>query len=149
PDLAPRWRQVAQDARQSLAEAGLPAPVIPVSAELRLRAAGTNDVALNAESGFPELVHRLQHEVSTKAERLAPHTAAALPGTAIQSLAAAETDPGGTEATRRMRDLQRRFDGLRRHAARWQNVLADDVSDLVSDIEYDLRDRTRRILRTV
>jgi hypothetical protein len=148
-DLAPRWRQVAQDARRCLAGAGLPAPVIPVSAELRLRAAGTTDVALNAESGFPELVHRLQHEVRTKAERLAPHTAAALTGTAIQSLAAAETDPGATEATRRMRDLQRRFDGLRRHAARWQNVLADDVSDLVSDIEYDLRDRTRRILRTV
>jgi hypothetical protein len=145
-DLAPRWRQVAEDARQRLAEAGLPAPVIPVSAELRLRAAGTSDVALNAESGFPELVHRLQHEVRTKAERLAPHTAAALTGTALQSLAAVED---ATEATRHLRDLQRRFDGLRRHAARWQNVLADDISDLVSDIEYDLRDRTRRILRTV
>ncbi|OLE26414.1 MAG: GTP-binding protein [Actinobacteria bacterium 13_1_20CM_3_71_11] len=147
-DLAPRWRQVAEDARQRLAEAGLPAPVIPVSAELRLRAAGTNDVALNAESGFPDLVGRLQHEVRTKAERLAPHTAAALTGTAIESLAAVTAD-GATEATRRMRELQRRFDGLRRHAARWQNVLADDISDLVSDIEYDLRDRTRRILRTV
>jgi hypothetical protein len=154
-DLAPDWRQLAEDTRVRLAQAGLPAPVIPVSAELRLRAAAANDSALNAESGFPQLIRRLQRDVGTKAERLAPYTAAVLTGTTIESLAAplrAEgSDPGepATDAALHLRDLQRRFDGLRRHATRWQTVLADDIADLVSDIEYDLRDRTRQILRTV
>ena len=150
-DLAHRWHQVAGDARVRLARAGLPAPVLPVSAELRLRAAGTGDPALNAESGFPELVRSLQRAVSTKAERLAPHTAAVVTGTTIESLAAPlrAPDAAPTDAALHLRDLQRRFEGLRRHASRWQSVLADDVADLVSDIEYDLRDRTRRILRTV
>ena len=154
-DLAPRWRQVAERTRMRLAQAGLNTPVVPVSAALRLRAAGTDDVALNAESGFPELVGRLQREVSTKAQRLAPHTAAVLTATAIESLVAplvAEhaTPPAEhTTAALQLRDLQHRHDGLRRHASRWQSALADDISDLVSDIEYDLRDRTRRVLRTV
>jgi len=153
-DLAPRWRQVAERTRVRLAEAGLTAPVLPVSAALRLRAAGTDDVALNAESGFPELVGRLQREVDTKTQRLAPHTAAVLTATAIESLVAPlvaeHSTPAAehTTAALQLRDLQHRHDGLRRHATRWQSALADDISDLVSDIEYDLRDRTRRVLRT-
>jgi hypothetical protein len=154
-DLAPRWRQVVEDTRVCLTQAGLPAQVIPVSAELRLRAARASDPALNAESGFPELVRRLQREVGTKAERLAPYTAAVVTGTTIESLVAPlraeEADPAApdTDAALHLRELQRRFDGLRRHATRWQSVLGDEIADLVSDIEYDLRDRTRRILRTV
>jgi len=154
-DLAPRWRQVAERTRVHLAEAGLTAPVLPVSAALRLRAAGTDDLALNAESGFPELVGQLRRELSTKAQRLAPHTAAVLTATAIESLLAPlvaehSTPPAEhTTAALQLRDLQHRHDGLRRHASRWQSALADDISDLVSDIEYDLRDRTRRVLRTV
>jgi len=154
-DLVPGWRRVAENTRVRLAQTGLPAPVIPVSAELRLRAASRNDPDLNAESGFPELVRYLQREVQSKAQRLAPHTAAALTGTTIESLAApllaqrSDPDADPTEATLQLRDLQRRYDGLRRHASRWQSALADDISDLVSDIEYDLRDRTRRVLRTV
>ena len=154
-DLAHRWRHVADDARVRLARAGLPAPVLPVSAELRLRAVHADDPALDAESGFPDLVRRLGYALATKAEELAPHTAAVVTGTAVESLAAPLRAEGGdadvapTDAALQLRDLQRRFDGLRRHASRWQSVLADDVADLVSDIEYDLRDRTRRILRTV
>ena len=39
------------------------------------------------------------------------------------------------------------LDELRRCTTRWQYALADEVADLVSDIEYDLRERTRAILR--
>src|SRR5688500_4085873 len=38
---------------------------------------------------------------------------------------------------------------LRRRSTRWQNVLNDEMADLVSDLEFDLRDRTRKILREV
>jgi hypothetical protein len=47
----------------------------------------------------------------------------------------------------RLHDAQRGLDELRRCTTRWQYALADEVADLVSDIEYDLRERTRAVLR--
>jgi len=40
-----------------------------------------------------------------------------------------------------------RADALRERSARWQQTLNDGVSDLIADIEYDLRDRMRHLLR--
>ena len=147
-DLSPDWRRTAQRNREHLAEAGLPAHVLPVSADLRLRAAKTDDRALNAESGFAELVACLQQYAATKAERIAPHTAAAVTTRVLESLA----EPllaQRSAAAGQLEDLQRSLERLRRQSARWQNGLADDIADLASDVEYDLRDRTRRIIRTV
>ncbi|OLB74262.1 MAG: GTP-binding protein [Actinobacteria bacterium 13_2_20CM_2_71_6] len=151
-DLVPGWRHVAERNLARLADEGVPAPQIPVSAELRLRAARTNDSTLNAESGFPELLGCLQRDVRTKADRLAPRTAAALAGNTIEALVAplqAERTAQEADGTARLRDIQRSFDELRRHSTRWQTALADDIADLASDIEYDMRDRTRRIVRKV
>lgn len=155
-DISPQWRTVAERSRVRLAEAGLPARVIPVSAQLRLHAARGNDTALNAESGFPELVGVLQRTVLTKADQLAPQTAAIIADTTIKLLVAplqeerqAQTNGSEKGTVSQLREVQRRFDELRRHSARWQAALADDIADLTSDIEYDLRDRTRKILRRV
>jgi hypothetical protein len=38
-------------------------------------------------------------------------------------------------------------DDLRKRSARWQITLNDGISDLIADMEYDLRDRLRRIQR--
>jgi gas vesicle protein len=46
----------------------------------------------------------------------------------------------------RLHAAQRQLDELRRCAARWQNCLADEAGDLMSDIEHDLRERTRAVL---
>jgi hypothetical protein len=46
----------------------------------------------------------------------------------------------------RLHEAQRRVDELRRCATRWQNCLSDEIGDLMSDIEHDLRERTRAIL---
>jgi hypothetical protein len=48
-----------------------------------------------------------------------------------------------------LHQAQRAVEELRRCTTKWQNTLNDEVSDLISDIEYDLRDRTRQILRQV
>ena len=45
------------------------------------------------------------------------------------------------------RAVQHRLDELRRRTTRWQTMLSDEVADLISDVEYDLRDRTRKIIR--
>ena len=47
----------------------------------------------------------------------------------------------------RYRRLTSRLEQLQRESARWQTMLSDEVADLTADLDYDLRDRTRRILR--
>ncbi|MEU5722887.1 dynamin family protein [Micromonospora sp. NPDC047738] len=155
-DLVPDWRAVAERNRQHLADAGVPAPVIPVSAVLRLRAAVVDDRELNAESGFPVLIARLQRDLAGKSDRLARAAVGVIARTVVEQLAAplraelasqeAEEQSGPIS---RLHAAQREVDELRRCSMRWQNTLADEMADLLSDIEYDLRDRTRQILRQV
>ncbi|MEK8104769.1 hypothetical protein NKG94_05415 [Micromonospora sp. M12] len=155
-DQVADWRTVAERNRQHLAEAGVPATLIPVSATLRLRAAAADDRGLNAESGFPALIARLQRDLAGKGDHLARAAVQTVARTVVEQLAAplraelatqeAEEQSGPIS---RLHAAQREVDELRRCSTRWQNTLTDEIADLLSDIEYDLRDRTRQILRTV
>lgn len=150
-DIVPHWRQVAESNRAHLADAGVPAALLPVSAALRLQAAQANDRAINAESGFPELIARLLRYLRGKPDVLAPPAAGLLVSNTVQQLAAPLraqlSATGSSEPLARLQQAQRSLDGLRRRATRWQNALGDELTDLLSDVEYDLRDRTRQILR--
>ncbi|MDR7279077.1 dynamin family protein [Catenuloplanes atrovinosus] len=153
-DLAADWRAVADRNRQRLAAAGLSAAVIPVSAVLRLQAARTGDAELNAESGFPELIGRLSRDVAAKSQGLARTAAAQATRAALEQVATplrARLTSGSapSQAMARLTEAQRALDDVRRRQVRWQNTLNDDIADLVSNVEYDLRDRTRQILRKV
>ncbi|WP_033339747.1 dynamin family protein [Catenuloplanes japonicus] len=153
-DLATDWRAVADRNRQRLASAGIAAVVIPVSAVLRLHAARTGDAVLNAESGFPELIVRLNRDVAGKPRELARSAAAQASRAALEQVAAPlrarlTSASAPSQAMARLTEAQRALDDVRRRHVRWQNTLNDDISDLVSNIEYDLRDRTRQILRRV
>lgn len=155
-DLSPHWRAVAERNRHHLANAGIPAALIPVSATLRLQAARSNDRAINAESGFPELIARLTRNLTDKSEVLAAGSVGLTARTVIEQLAAPLRAELTTQASAnasgpmsKLHEAQRAVDELRRCSARWQNALNDEIGDLVSDIEYDLRDRTRQILRKV
>ncbi|WP_447005494.1 dynamin family protein [Saccharothrix isguenensis] len=156
-DIAAQWRRVVERNRAHLARAGVAAKLIPVSAALRLRAAKTGDKELNAESGFPDLLACVRQDIVAAADLLARRTVAVTAASAIKQLVApvreeltARGSKGGPESTiAALNEAQRRIDELRRRSARWQTVLADEMADLVSDIEYDLRDRTRKIMREV
>ncbi|SIR18532.1 dynamin family protein [Micromonospora avicenniae] len=155
-DLVPDWRAVAERNQRHLAEAGVPAALIPVSAALRLRAAAADDRALNAESGFPTLIARLHRDLAGKADVLARATVGLTARTVVEQLAAplrAELESQQAEEQSgpmsRLHAAQREVEELRRCSVRWQNALNDEMADLLSDIEYDLRDRTRQILREV
>ncbi|MFE2752665.1 dynamin family protein [Actinosynnema sp. NPDC059335] len=155
-DIAAQWRRVVERNRAHLARAGVTAKLIPVSAALRLRAARTGDKALNAESGFPELLACVRQDILAAADQLARRTVAVTAASAIRQLVAPVREELSTRAAQgpektiaALNEAQRRIDELRRRSARWQTVLADEMADLVSDIEYDLRDRTRRIMREV
>jgi Dynamin family len=152
-DYAAGWRHNLAQNRDRLARAGVPAAVTAVSASLRLHAARADDQALNQESGFADLVVHLQQTVATKPDQLAPATVGVLGRIAIERLAAplreemaAQQNAGASDAMARLHATQRQLDELRRCAARWQNCLADEVGDLMSDIEHDLRERTRAVL---
>lgn len=152
-DIAPRWRQVAERTRSLLATAGIPATLIPVSAAVRLQAAATGNKALNDESGFPELIGCLQRTMVHKGDVLARHAVAMAASVAIASLVTSLRDEltsrntGGSAAVAMLQAAQQRLDDLRRQTTRWQTVLADEIADLTSDVDYDLRERTRKILR--
>ena len=152
-DMVPRWRHVAEVARNRLADAGIPAPVLPVSSTLRLAAARANDRALNAESGFTALVECLRAAVLADPVAAAGRTASATCALVVDELMgpvkerAAALPPAASQAA--LLKAATRVEQVRRDAARMQTQLADDVADLNSDVEYDLRDRTRRVLREV
>jgi hypothetical protein len=155
-DLAPDWRRIAERNRTHLAKAGVPATVVPVSATLRLAAARTGDRDLNTESGFGELVHRLRHDWLEQAELLSRRSVAALAGITVEQLstplhkefaATQQTDAG--EAVAKWHAAGKRMEALQHSSTRWQTLLNDEVADLMADMEFDLRDRTRRIIREV
>jgi Dynamin family len=154
-DLYPAWREVAEIDRRHLDAAGARVRLMPVSSTLRLHAARTRDPELHEESGFPELVRHLRDDVVGHAGKLAQrsltHDVLAVTDHVLISLRAelsALEDPAGS--ARMIEDLvaARETTGeLRRRSARWQQTLGDGVTDLTADIEYDLRDRMRKITR--
>jgi hypothetical protein len=153
-DMVPRWRRVAERNRARLAAAGLRVKVVPVSATVRLAAAKTGDRQLNEESGFGELVRTLSQDVLGNADAIARGATAVLAAQATtqllgplsDALTEAKTGEQG-RAQVQWRAAQHRLDELRRRTTRWQTMLSDEVADLISDVEYDLRDRTRKIIR--
>lgn len=154
-DLYPQWRQVADIDRAHLDKVDDSIPLFPVSSDLRLHAARLQDNELNEESGFPALVAYLRGEILGKSERLQRRSVTQdLLSTsehlrlALQSELSALLDPEGTP--KMIADLEtakQKADELRRRSARWQITLNDGASDLISDMEHDLRDRVRSIQR--
>jgi hypothetical protein len=72
-------------------------------------------------------------------------TVESLLGPLQQEFAETQQSDNG-EAVVRWHAAGRRLERLQRDGSRWQTLLSDEVSDLLSDVEFDLRDRTRRIL---
>lgn len=154
-DLYPDWRRVEELDRGQLALVAPDIPLFPVSSDLRLEAARLQDAELNAESGFPGLVGHLRNDVVGKAERLQRRSVSQdlLSVTenlrmSLQSELGALADPEGMPAMiAGLEEAKKQADELRKRSARWQITLNDGIGDLIADMEYDLRDRLRRIQR--
>lgn len=154
-DLYPQWRQVEALNRAHLAKIDPDITVFPVSSQVRLAAVETSDRELNAESGFPELIGYLRNDIVGRAELLQRRsTAADLLSTidhvrlAIDSELSALQNPEKTpEIVAQLEATKNRADELRRISSRWQTTLNDGVTDLIADMEHDLRDRMRSIQR--
>jgi hypothetical protein len=154
-DLYPQWQRITELDRGHLASFEIDAELLPTSSVLRLHAVQSEDRGLNAESGFPALVAFLRDRVVGQSGRLANRSAANDVVTIAGQLAAgmraelaATEDPG--EARRLMAELERaktRAADLRNTSSRWHQVLNDGIADLNADVDYDLRDRMRSIVK--
>jgi hypothetical protein len=162
-DLHPHWRRIAELDQGHLERsdgAGNAVRVMPSSATLALHAVGADDLgadtarSLLAESGIEELRGLLAAEVVTGREVRRVRMAADEVLVACEQFAVAFraerdalADPQRAERIAAEVDRSRaQAAALRDRAARWQQTLNDGVADLVSDIEYDLRDRLRAVV---
>jgi hypothetical protein len=154
-DAHPAWRRILEFDRAALADEGIEAPVIPVSANLALLGMRRNDKALYDESGLSALVRHLRIEVVGKADELVRRSlrhdlvsvTEHLAVSTRAELAVLEDPLGGEARLRALEAARGEIDELRRRSSRWQQVLADGVTDLMADIDYDLRDRSRVVIR--
>jgi hypothetical protein len=154
-DVHPHWRSIVDLDRGHLAREGIEAPLFPVSSSLAVLAVREKDASLHAESGMGALADHLRDEVVGRAETLRRRaTVHDLTSTTEQlslslraELAALE-DPSSNEARlAQLSEARNRVEELRRQSSRWQQLLGDGVTDLMADIDYDLRDRSRAIIR--
>jgi hypothetical protein len=158
-DLYPQWRRIAEINRDHLKRAGISAPLFCVSSSLRWQALSTSDeplrVELNTESGYPELVRFLRVDVVAKADQLARrstvHDVVAVleqVASGLRTERAAQQDPErAQELISTLTAAEQRAASLKERSARWQQTLNDGITDLNADIDYDLRDRLREIVR--
>lgn len=154
-DLYPEWRRVEEADRAHLGKVAADIPLFPVSSDLRLEASRLQDTELNAESGFPGLIAHLRNDIVGNSQRLQRRSVSQdlLSVTenlrlSLQTELEALENPEGTPRMIAELELARaEADDLRKRSARWQITLNDGISDLISDMEYDLRDRLRRIQR--
>jgi len=151
-DFYPAWRRIRELNEQHL-RGRVDVPVVTVSSALRSRAVSANDTALNAESGFADLLRFVSEQVGGgAANRMAAEAGAEVVAACDQISAqfeaerAALADP---EAAQRVIDglnaAKERVEALRTAAAKWSQTLTDGVADLTSDIDHDLRNRIRHI----
>jgi gas vesicle protein len=134
--------------------AHLDVPMLAASSTLRSRAVAANDAALNAESGFADLVRFVTEQVEGgAAQRLATEAAAQVIAVCeqleaqFQSERAALADPAAAQRViDELTDVKERVEVLRSAAARWNQTLSDGTADLTSDVDHDMRHRIRRVI---
>lgn len=151
-DYYPSWRLI-RDLNASHLRGDQEIAVMAVSSALRLRAVQQNDTALNAESGYPDLVRFVTDQVSGGAvNRLAAEAAAEVVAVCDQIVGqfeaerAALADPEAAKAVvDTLNATKERVEALRSTAAKWSQTLSDGIGDLSSDIDHDLRTRLRRV----
>ncbi|MGY2127788.1 dynamin family protein [Blastococcus sp. SYSU DS0617] len=154
-DVATEWRAIVELDRRHLADRGVDAPIFPVSSALALLAAQHRDAELHEESGLETLARYLRDQVVARAETLAQRSLAHDVSTVTQHLRLSTRSelsglegPAAQEAVvRELEDARASVDQLRRRSSRWQQLLNDGVTDLMADIDYDLRDRSRVVTR--
>ncbi|MGY2027803.1 dynamin family protein [Nocardia gipuzkoensis] len=154
-DVYPHWSHTQQRNRELLDSAGLGFAVAPVSAELHRQAGMTGDYQRDIESGVPQLIDHLRDYVVARADAVAQEAAVQDIRLVCDHLvltlrteAEALRDPRRkAEITDQLVRARDEADQLRQRTANWQVTLVDGATELMADIEHDLRHRLRSLIR--
>ncbi|MGH1501964.1 MAG: dynamin family protein [Acidimicrobiales bacterium] len=152
-DFYPAWRKVLDLNKGHLERLGIDVPILPVSSMLRAEAVRRNDRELNVESGFPVLVSALSDDIVARhADLVRARARQDLLGVSDQLASqfeaelAALTDPERAKAlVDQLEEAKRRSEQLKSRAAKWSTTLNDGIADLSSDVDFDFRQRIRKI----
>ncbi|MFF3226312.1 dynamin family protein [Nocardia suismassiliense] len=154
-DQFSHWSHTQQRNRELLDAAGLGFAVAPVSAELHRQAGLSGNYQRDIESGVPQLIDHLRDYVVARADSVAldaavqdirlvsDHLALTLRNE-VESLRDPRMRAEITDKLIRARD---EADQLRQRTANWQVTLVDGSTELMADIEHDLRHRLRSLVR--
>jgi hypothetical protein len=151
-DLSGEWRRLVRSDGETLAKLSDRIAMFAASSTLRLEAAQTNSQQLNEESGFPPLISYLQRHAAQR-DQVARQAGARAVIAVIDQIVPAEKAQlvlqvsDESPSMRQLQAAQRQANQLRRHSNRWQHALSDGMADLIADVDHDLRERTRAILR--
>jgi hypothetical protein len=154
-DLYPRWADVQGADRRHLTNAGLDIPLLPVSALLSEAAQQEGDEVLGVESGVPQLLDFLRGHVVAEADTVLRRSVVNDVRTVSDHLALslnaqldALHDPARAgELVARLDHARAAADRLRQQSAGWQLTLGDGMTELTVEVEHDLRQRLRGLVR--
>lgn len=154
-DLFPHWREIHAIDAGLLEDSGLAIPIVPVSSALRSVALDRRDAELNDESGFPELLRCLDERAlqgATAVAALGVFDAVLdslnemLVATAA-GLAARETPSTVQERLDALRLARERLERLRAGNSRFQTMMSDGLSEVVSRVDHQFRRGMRELQR--
>lgn len=155
-DFHPHWRRIAELDAGHLRRMGLPHPeVFPMSSALAAYGALHDDPAATAESGLVQLEALLRERVLGASLALRLRGAVADAAAVVDQLESryagerdALADPGRAAGLiGDLREAERRAEELRSGGARWHQSLNDGITDLASQVDFDLRARLRNLGR--
>lgn len=151
-DLYPEWRRIADLDRGHLAELGLDAAVIPVSARLERLAQDTGDQALSSEANFADLLNVVETAVLGGARNRAAGRALADLSRVVSELRTVESArlaalESPAELDARIADVRRAREvvsGLEAPDAYWAVLLDERFTALRTALEYQLHHGLKR-----
>lgn len=154
-DLQHQWRGIIEANADHLAHAGIKVPIIATSALLHDLALEDSDRTLRRESNIDFLTTYLRDVVredvlATRRRSAADDICSVGEHLAMVFEAELESHRSPENESTIVHNLEQaeKTAGLLvQRSARWQQTLSDGAGDLVSDIEFDLRDRLRAVGR--
>ncbi|WP_445182975.1 hypothetical protein ACTXG6_31140 [Pseudonocardia sp. Cha107L01] len=153
-DIFPRWADVQRANRSRLQAANLdapPIPLFPVSAALG-ESGSRGDESVAAASGVPQLVDFLRDRVGTNVEPALRDSVVAEIRAVTEELGRGwngELDTvqsaGGSAQDRQQRAVAE-LDRRQQLSVNWQLALGDGATELMAQVDFDLRDRLRTVM---
>jgi hypothetical protein len=151
-DFYPEWRRILAADREHLRRAGLSYDVVPLSAPLRHHGLRTGDRTLLVESGYPRLAALLRAAAAATADTARAGAVAAAHAVLAQLVSRLSTEydalrnpRGAGDRRAKWAEARQQAERLKSGGSRWQQVLADRVTDLASNVDLDLGVKLRAV----